>query len=147
MMLAQSFFRYRDDAGRREYLKAAVQTHPVWGDAAFWREALSVCVAKQAGGDPRGGGDDDDDGGRASCAPGYGSSLFSGLFGPRASRVEQNALVSQLGAIVHAMVEFGLDVEAFVVPFIDAVADERGLDDAKRALLADHARAEAPPPP
>ena len=52
MMLAQSFYRSRTGGGespnaRREYLKSAIQTHPVWGDALFWREALALCVAKQ----------------------------------------------------------------------------------------------------
>ena len=38
---------YASARSRREYLKAAIQSHPVWGDASFWREALTICVAKQ----------------------------------------------------------------------------------------------------
>ena len=45
MMLAQSFYRTRSSG--REYLKSAIQSHPVWADHHFWRDALQSCVRKQ----------------------------------------------------------------------------------------------------
>ena len=33
--------------GKREFLKTALETHPLWRDEAFWHQALQLCVAKQ----------------------------------------------------------------------------------------------------
>ncbi|KAH8058070.1 hypothetical protein JL720_14112 [Aureococcus anophagefferens] len=82
MMLAQSFYRSRTGGGdapaaRREYLKSAIQTHPVWGDALFWREALALCVSKQNA-HRAAPGDDPDAGDDPGCSPGLFAALFYG---------------------------------------------------------------------
>ena len=141
MMLAQSFYRSRpgnvvgdDDQASREYLKSAIQTHPVWADALFWREALALCVSKQKTLGPNAA--DPDEGDDPGCTPGYFVHLFYAEADADRAR-HADALWSQLGGIVHAMHEFGVAPDA-VIQFLDAVCSEHGVDEHRRQTLVDH---------
>lgn len=171
MMLAQSFYRTRGNDGRREYLKSAIQSHPVWADVFFWREALTLCVWKQRSsydsGERRapspteataevldGGADngdnrddkpppppppppmtprpsDEDTPAYASCLP----VTFRFFSSPESS--ERVALWSQLGGIVHAMLEFGSDPDT-VLAFAEDVSNEHNLSTQHRAIIVQH---------
>lgn len=155
MMLSQSYYRTRGDANpHREYLKAAIQSHPVWADDKFWREALALCVRKQStsftaskiasprrswinGGDdrvlappppPRSTTDDE---------PIYMLCLPMSLRAPATESAERVALWSQLGGIVHAMLEFGAQPDA-ARAFADAVCAEHDLSRQQRAIILQH---------
>ncbi|KAJ8611255.1 hypothetical protein CTAYLR_004149 [Chrysophaeum taylorii] len=143
MMLAQSF--YRTKGHRREYLKAAIQTHPVWADVVFWRRALALCVRKQrASFSARRPLDDrvlappppprteDDSPVYASCLP-----ISFRFAAPPTESAERVALWSQLGGIVHAMLEFGTHPDA-VRAFADAVCSEHDLSRQQRAIILQH---------
>ncbi|KAH8047828.1 hypothetical protein JL722_12849 [Aureococcus anophagefferens] len=143
MMLAQSFYRSRTGGGdapaaRREYLKSAIQTHPVWGDALFWREALALCVSKQNA-HRAAPGDDPDAGDDPGCSPGLFAALFYGA-ADDGKAAAADALWSQLGGIVHAMHEFGVAPDA-IVAFLDAVCAEHAIDGERKRILADHVEA------
>ena len=143
MMLAQSFYRSRTGGGdapaaRREYLKSAIQTHPVWGDALFWREALALCVSKQNA-HRAAPGDDPDAGDDPGCSPGLFAALFYGG-ADDGKAAAADALWSQLGGIVHAMHEFGVAPDA-IVAFLDAVCAEHAIDGERKRILADHVEA------
>lgn len=156
MMLAQSFYRTRAGNGR-EYLKAAIQSHPVWADVFFWREALALCVWKQRasysesprmdrsgsadpGEDrmlappppPRGTAEGDDERQLyTSCLP----SIFR--FAAATESAERVAFWSQLGGIVHAMLEFGTHPDV-VRAFADAVCAEHNLSRHQRDIIVQH---------
>lgn len=156
MMLAQSFYRTRPDAAGREYLKAAIQSHPVWADVFFWREALALCVRKQRasyGESPRFRAAQADDPDRDQVlappppppdeapnddGPAYTSCLPAIFrFAAVMDSAERVALWSQLGGIVHAMLEFGTHPDV-VRAFADAVCAEHDLSRQQRAIIVQH---------
>uniref|UniRef100_A0A7S3NP14 Uncharacterized protein n=1 Tax=Aureoumbra lagunensis TaxID=44058 RepID=A0A7S3NP14_9STRA len=153
MMLAQSFYRSRQNNQKneenqpaREYLKSAIQSHPVWSDVAFWRDALTVCVDKQrrdllhepSNGKPRPPPSPLLPA-SSNTTPLYALCLPIGLRPDysEAAAQHQVALWSQLGGIVHAMLEFGVDC-AQVRSFVQLICDEHNLAAPQRAAILDH---------
>ena len=202
----------------KQFLKSAIQSHPIWRDQTFWREALALCVAKQeeidsaealarrrappraprrarkrrrgwqqrrraarrrragrrrgAGARPPpppptrpgaasgagvgGGGATDGMGApfplvddssvgplflcwelseRLSSAPPPDSA--AALAAHEAFVRRRKVLFSQLGGIVHGMLEFGLERRA-VQDFVDAVCADHGLSHEEHALITSH---------
>lgn len=164
MMLAQSFYRTRGSDGRREYLKSAIQSHPVWADVYFWREALTLCVWKQRSSYDSGerrapsptataaycGASSDYANDRPpppppltprpseEDVPAYASCLPATFrFFSSPERSERVALWSQLGGIVHAMLEFGSDPDT-VLAFAEEVSNEHNLSAQHKAVIVQH---------
>ena len=150
MMLSQTFYRAAaptpDARARRQYLKSALQAHPVWADLNFWRAALDFLVARQRGQTP-----DEHDAEAAEEEGAFFSwSSCIDLSAPAPAAPAPGAatraaagnlpLWSQVGGVVHAMLEFGIQPN-LIASFVDSLDEEYPLQPDQRALVDDHIRA------
>ena len=198
-------FRWRisstSDGLRREFLKSALENHPLWHDQSFWHIALRVCVAKQerlgyqtldrsekpkpeevagvgAGGRGRGGGSSSTPASpspptspqptataaaaaaaaaasaaasAAAHAPQSPLSFFGIMSSAEAAQARatkqameetKKVVFSQLGGIVHSMMEFGLTSQEVEV-FVERVCDAHGLTQVQEHAVMTHVEAVA----
>ena len=200
MMLSQSFYRQasvsdRDQRAhgwrigtkpgfgpRREFLKSALERHPLWHDDAFWRMALDICVEKQkrlghqtldraalpSASSPSSlpssrAGDLVASQLKSQTPPSQSGSLASPQSSPsplaflgilsdeEATRARiakeaveetKKAVYSQLGGIVHSMLEFGLTALE-VVTFVERVCDDHALSRVQEHAVVAHVEAVA----
>mmetsp|Transcript_64303 Transcript_64303/g.177984 ORF Transcript_64303/g.177984 Transcript_64303/m.177984 type:complete len:259 (-) Transcript_64303:1048-1824(-) len=186
MMLAQSFYRCDDGpsgdgsgggvggdggsgmrgssgGGKREFLKTALEKHPLWRDESFWHQALQLCVAKQqlqlstlrsAERALEDGYNDEvnADGSRIEYEQIDHNILcwqIAAEDGPDDSEdaAEQvkstNTIIfAQMGGIVHSMLEFGLAKDE-VQGFVSSVCEENEMGEEHREMLMAHVAASA----
>lgn len=169
MMLAQSFYRFKgvdgdvgaedpqtitqndDCTQEKQFLKTALETHPLWRSSAFWQGALELGIAKNA--DMASSEKDVNDPCTFACAQAITEEyVFSSLacwqkgsekhltgktFEVEDTMIRKKIIFGQMSGLVHAMLEFKVSTEEVLI-FINRVCTQNGLSDEQRTDINRH---------
>lgn len=163
MMLAQSFYRFKGVDGsdgaedaqtttqEKQFLKTALETHPLWRSSAFWQGALELGIAKNA--DMASSEKDLNDPCTFGCAQaiteeyvfsslacwqkGSEKHLMGKTFEVEDTMIRKEIIFGQMSGLVHAMLEFKVSTEE-VILFINRACTQNGLSDEQRTDIKRH---------